>query len=161
MQLDTIQVFGQSYKIGRMNAITQFHVMRRLHALAASAGETLAAVQKMGGAAELERAIREKRPGENIMEVIEPVMRALGHMTDEEVNYVLHNCLVVVERQVTGGNGWAPVMPQPGSLMFSDIGMPHMIVLVWHVLRVNLANFFSDLLSALSAQGTTRSESGS
>lgn len=153
MQPD-ITVFGHKYRAGKMGAIPQFHVMRRLHGVAASAGETLDAIQRMGGAANLEEAIREKRPTENVMKVIAPILRALGEMRDEDVDYVLNNCLAVVQRAETNDRGWSPVMPQPGVLMFQDIQMPCMLVLTWHVLRSNLGNFFSDLLAGLSDPGT-------
>lgn len=158
----TVTVFDQKYRIGRLNAITQFHVMRRLHGLAGSAGETFMSVQRMGGSAQIEKAIREKSaPDHNILEVISPILRAIGDMKDEDVNYIFDTCLGVVERRIPGDRGWAKIMPNPGVIMFDDIEMSHMLVLTWKVLQANLSNFFSDLLSELLAQGTTGSGSAS
>lgn len=158
-----VPVFGHQYKIGRMNAIQQFHVMRRLGGVAGSLGEAFSQVQRLGGAASVEKMVssRDAAKSGDVLRVIEPVLLALGAMRDEDVNYVLHNCLSVVERQQSGGGGWARVMPQPGVIMFMDIEMPQMLAITWHVLRSNLANFFFDLLSGLTALETTEPGSSS
>lgn len=158
-----VSVFGHQYQIGRMNAIQQFHVMRRLHGVCGSLGEAFRQVQRLGGATAVEKMVanRDADKSLDVLRVVEPVLRALGGMSDEDVNYVLHNCLSVVERQQAQTSGWARVMPQPGVLMFMDIEMPQMLALTWHVLRINLANFFFDLLSGLTALETTEPGSSS
>lgn len=149
MQAPEYEVFGSKYKIGRMNAMQQFHVARRLHGVCASLGEAFNVVQRMGGAAALATAVLEKKPTSDVLLVIAPVLKSLGDMKDSDVEYVFENCLGVVERQQVGG-AWAPVWARGGGLMFQDIEMPHMLVLTWHVLRSNLANFFFELLSGLT-----------
>lgn len=145
-------IFGNSYKIGRMNALDQFHVMRRLHSLAAAAGRSFDEIQRAGGASALEDAVKERKPSGKILDILAPILRAVGEMRQEDVDYVFEKCLSVVERQTPGGAAWAPVWGR-GGMMFNDIGMPGMIVLVWHVLVENLGDFFSDLLSGLTALG--------
>lgn len=165
MQPDSRKVFGIDYRFGRMNAIDQFHVVRRLHALGGALAESFAETQRLGGAAELERAARDaSRRGEigaDLTRVIGPVLRAIGQMPEADVDYVLEKCLRTVERHVSGDTGWAVVWAPGAGLMFQDLGMPAMVVLVWHALRTNLADFFFDLLSGLNAraEGTTVSTS--
>lgn len=156
---DGREVFGNRYKIGRMNALDQFHVMRRLHGLAAAAGRSFEEIQKFGGAEALEAAVKEQKPTGRILDILAPVLRAVGEMREEDVNYVFDKCLSAVERQVQGG-AWSPVYGR-GGLMYSDIGMPAMLVLVWYALEGNLGNFFSDLLFGLTGLATTESGSTS
>lgn len=156
-----VSVFGQKYKIGRMTAMQQFHVMRRLNIVCSAAGECFQRVQEMGGAGSIEDMVREKRPTTQILSVIQPLLAAVGVMTDADVEYVFSNCLGVVERRVDGDRGWAPVWPRGGGLMYTDIEMPHMIVLTWHVLRENVADFFFVLLSGLTPQKGPDGESTS
>lgn len=152
MQAPEFDVFGSKYKIGRMNAMQQFHVARRLHGVCAALGEAFNIVQQMGGAETLALAVVEKKPTSDVLRVLAPVLKSLGDMKDTDVDYVFENCLLVVERQQSGG-AWAPIWVRGGGLMFQDIEMPHMIVLTWHVLRSNLAGFFFELLSGLTAPG--------
>lgn len=139
----------------------QFHVMRRLHGLAAAAGASFELIQKNGGAAALEEAVRERKPSGQILEILAPVLKAVGEMREEDVNYVFDKCLAVVERQIDGDRGWGTVGVRGGGLMFSDIGMPGMLLLTWFTLVENLGDFFSDLLSGLTALGTMEPGSNS
>lgn len=136
-------VRDNAYRIGKMSAIQQFHVTRRLGAVSGALGEGLSRLVKSGGAARLLES-----GGDGAMTVIEPLLTAIGRMTDEDSNYVINTCLAHVTRRV-GETAWSPVQSSPGNMMFPDVDMFVMLVLVWHVLEFNLQGFFSALLSAL------------
>jgi hypothetical protein len=135
-------VFGHLYLIGRLDAIQQFHVMRRLGAVSSGLGEGIARLQRSGGARKLLDT-----GGEGALDVISPLLIAVGEMSQENVDYVLDTCLGVVQRQ-EGKIAWSPIRVS-GKMMYPDVDMPAMVMIVWHVLEFNLKGFFSTLLSAL------------
>lgn len=142
MSVQEFEVYGQKYRITKLNAFQQFHVTRRLYAVSSGFGTGLDYLMKNGGAE------RMKKEGLNFLGVIEPVVAAIGRMSNEDSEYVINTCLGAVFRSQSGG-AWVPVMPVPGQLQFEDIQLPAMLALTWRVLQENLAGFFLDLLSAL------------
>lgn len=138
-------IYGHAYKFGRLNAMQQFHVMRRLYAVSAALGEGFDTLRKQGGA----ETLLQKEKETNILEIITPLIRAIGQMSDQDAEYIISTCLGVVERQ--GAGGWSRVQVAPGQLMFQDIDMPCMMALTWRVLETNLSGFFFDLLSGFPA----------
>lgn len=141
------EVYGNTYLIGKLDAIRQFHVTRRLATVSAGLGEGISRLHGIGGAKAL------LVEGAGAMSVIAPLMQAIGQMSNDDAEYVIGTCLSVVQRQQgTGGIvAWSPVQAAPGVLMFPDIQMTCMIALVWRVMEYNLGGFFSELLSVLPA----------
>lgn len=127
---------GHNYKAGKLDAMRQFHVMRRLAPL----------LPELAGAG--------IRPGGDPMTVLEPLARIVSTMTDADVEYVLHSCLAVVDRQQTGG-AWAKVQASPGVLQFQDIDMTAMLAIAWQVLQHNMSGFFAGLPQGLPGEART------
>lgn len=119
---DIVEVGGQKYRIGRIDARKQFHVARRLAPL-------LAGMSGLTG----------KSVGFEAF--IGPLTDALSGMSDEDVDYVLDVCLGVCQRLQLNGQG-APVIARGGGLMFEDIDMGQMIQLAVKVIQDNLGSFF-------------------
>jgi hypothetical protein len=120
--MSDIEVSGNVYRIGRMDARKQFHVSRRLAPLLAGLGGAIAGKK------------------EDIASTFQPIAEALAQMSDEDTDYILDNCLAVVSRQQ--GNQFAPVMARGGNMMFEDIDLPTMMQLTITVIRENLGGFF-------------------
>jgi hypothetical protein len=118
---DIVEVGGQKYRIGRIDARKQFHVARRLAPLLAG----------MSG-------VPDKSAG--FAAFLGPLTDALSGMSDEDVDYVLDICLGVCQRLQPNGHP-APVMVR-GGLMFEDIDMGQMIQLAVKVIQENLGGFF-------------------
>lgn len=118
---DIVEVGGQKYRIGRIDARKQFHVARRLAPLLAG--------MSAGG------------QGEGFAAFIGPLTDALSGMSDEDVDYVLDVCLGVCQRIQSNGQG-ALVIARGGSLMFEDMDMGQMIQLAVKVIQQNLGGFF-------------------
>lgn len=152
--MDPVRVGENNYQVGKLGAIPQFHVMRRLSGVATALGEVVGVIMRAGGV----QALLEGK-GPDPLESLQPMLRAIGSMTDTDSEFVIYTCLSVVSRQVPGGTGWAPVT-SGNQLMYQDIELPHMMVLIWRVLEVNLTSFFSALPSGLPGQGEGGSESG-
>lgn len=121
--MSDIEINGNLYRIGHMDARKQFHVSRRLAPLLAGLGSALA----------------DKKS--DLAATFQPIAEALSKMSNEDMDYVLDNCLAVVSRQQ--GNQFAPVMSRGGGMMFEDIDLPTMMQLAIAVIRENLGGFFS------------------
>ncbi|VXB25187.1 putative bacteriophage protein [Burkholderia sp. 8Y] len=117
-----VDINGQSYRIGRLDAKKQFHVARRLAPLLAGLGGAL------------------KGKAQGFAELVSPIADALAKMSDEDTDYVLDTCLSVVARQQ--GDGWQNVMVKGGGLVFQDIDLPAMLQLTVAVVQQNLGSFF-------------------
>lgn len=119
---------GVAYQAGKLDAIKQFHVVRRLApVVAALAGEDLSALR----AGQMES-------------VLPAIAEAVSAMPDANVDYVLNACLGVVSRDTGSGRGFAPIYGR-GGMMFDDIDMGVMMQLVWRVLEADLEGFFAAL----------------
>lgn len=137
-----IEVGGQRYQLGRMSAMQQFHVSRRIATVLPPLIRTY-----------LDLSTSDEPLTKNLKLLatsIEPVMEALSHLKDEEAEYVVGACLAVVERQHM--NGWARVWSaQHRTAMFDDIDMGTMLTLTGHVIVENLGPFIQGLLTSLAS----------
>lgn len=125
------EVAGHTYTVGKLNALTQFHVSRRLAPILAAMGVSLQSLQ-----AGVQRDLSD------FASLLEPVTEMMAKMPEEDVNYVIFTCLGVVKRKV--GERWAPVA-NGASLMYEDIDMLAMLRLVVEVVRSNLGAFMQGL----------------
>jgi hypothetical protein len=118
----TVQNFV--YRIGMMDARKQFHVARRLAPLLASLTEVF------------------NKPDTAVTGLL---AIEISKMKDEDVDYVIDNCLAVCERkqEVGGTVGYAPVRaPNSTRLMFADIDASALMELTAAVVEENLKGFF-------------------
>lgn len=122
--MNEFPVAGHNYRASKMDALRQFHVVRRLAPLLAGFGN-LSELRTMGL--------------DELLSNIGPGLDALAEMPDKDADYVIHGCLSVVQREHEGG--WAPVFAR-GVLMFQDIELPEMLQLVGKVLEADLKGFF-------------------
>ena len=134
-----ITVNNNAYAIGKLEALKQFHLMRRLAPVLATVGLDIAKLKKLdsglGGAGDAET---------NFLELLAPVVEVVGKMSDEDSNYIIFTCLSVVSRQAPTG-GFSPVITPQNQLMFQDLDMLTMLRLAAEVVRENLRGFFSGL----------------
>ncbi len=132
-----IEIDGQTYRFGKLDARRQWHVVRRVAPALAGVVSLVGAAQDDDGA---------------ILSKIEPFLAALGRMTDEDTDYVLDACLSVVHRKVDGDRGWASVGLST-ALMFDDIGLATMMKIAFESGRENLGGFFAELRSMFPGAG--------
>ncbi|MCA4780255.1 hypothetical protein IF090_11530 [Acinetobacter towneri] len=145
---------GHDYAIGRLNALDQLHVSRKIAPIVPNIMPILTEVAK----GDLEKVIESIEADENaelgglepLAKALEPFMEAIAKMPEEDVNYVIYKCLSVVKR---GG----AVVCRGESIMFDDLDMNHLLPLTVAVIRTNLGNFIQGLLtkaSSIQAQST-------
>lgn len=74
-------------------------------------------------------------------------MGALAGLTPDDSDFVINECLRVVERQNEGATGWSDVMAPTGQIMFEDVrtSMAALLQLVIPVIRENVQAFLSEL----------------
>ncbi|MBJ9624605.1 phage tail assembly chaperone [Burkholderia multivorans] len=172
-----IQLNGVRYAIGKLNAMQQFHVSRRIapiippmipvlmkfyaeleHAdVAREQARKNAALAALAEGAGAPDAADAGATGDRLREllsmvdaiapVLQPFADALAGLKDEDAEYVFGTCLSVVERWQ--GAGWAKVWNAVHKTsMFDDIGIDVMLPLVVRVVVANLGSFISGLLTS-------------
>lgn len=143
---------GHRYRFGRLSAMDQFHVSRRLAPIITEAsGIDFTALARLlpapaptmpEGDVPVERPAA---PGGGILgnlHLVQPLTDALSKLTDEQCEYVIGKCLAVVTR--LDGTVWAQVWSRSaGRLQYVDITMPTMMSLVVRVIIENLTGFFT------------------
>ncbi|NIF39547.1 hypothetical protein F3J14_01225 [Burkholderia sp. Tr-862] len=172
-----IQLNGVRYAIGKLSAMQQFHVSRRIAPIIppmipvlmkfyaelehadvareqARANAALAALAEDGeaptaelGAPAAERSRELLSMVDAIAPVLQPFADALAGLKDEDAEYVFGTCLSVVERWQ--GQSWAKIWSAAHKTsMFDDIGIDVMLPLVVRVVVANLGPFISGLLTS-------------
>lgn len=126
-------VGDNSYQVRRMSALDQFDVARKWAPLFL----WLSQGRKDVGAEAFSRAF----------------CAVSTAVPKEDNDLAMALCLTHVTRQVSGDQGWAPVMVG-GQLRFEDIQLGHLLQLVYHVIEEHdLIGFFKDP-PATSGEGT-------
>lgn len=120
---------GHSYRVGKIDARAQFHIVRRL---APVIGELAPAPQG----------------GKGGIEALPAIAGAVANLTDADADYCIFGLLRVVSRKQPNGLGWGPVATGE-LLMYDDITMPQMMKLAWEALSFNMSGFFAAMPSAL------------
>jgi hypothetical protein len=125
---------GKQYRIGKLSAMKQFHVARRV-------APALTGLVSAFGGATADQADFAKALG--------PLVDAVAKMPDADAEYVLGTCLSVVSRQ-TDPTTWAPVWRD--QMVFDDIDLKTMVQLAAKVIQDNLGNTFGALPASLPAK---------
>lgn len=120
-------IHEQTYRVGTINARTQFHIVRRLAPLF---GELAPVLHK----------------GADQLAALPALTAGFAKLSDEDMDYCLFGLLAVVSRKQPHGLGWGPVCTGT-VLAYDDITMSVMLQLAWVSLRENLSGFFAELPS--------------
>lgn len=144
-----ITVGEHTYSIGKLDALKQFHVARRLVPVLAAftkIGESSGAFEKRNTEdTPTEDGSEAEAPKRMSVGALLPIAEALSKMSDEETEYIIYTCLSVVQRQDSGS--LQRVMIQ-GKFVYEDIKMPDMIKLTSETIMANMGDFFAGLQAA-------------
>lgn len=124
-----LELDGHTYRVGKLDARAQFHIVRRL---APVLGELAPALQG----------------GKGGLDALPPIATAVAKLSDADADYCIFGLLKVVSRRQPNGLGWGPVSTE-NLLMYDDIGMTQMLKLAWEALTFNMSGFFAVLPSDL------------
>ena len=120
---------GEVYRTGKLNAMEQFHVVRRLLPIFSELG---ASITQINGS------------GYSEMNFLQALAGAVSKLSDEECEFVIAKCLTHCQRQQ--GPAWANVWNVAAKrLQFDDMDMQIMLNLTTIILQENLAGFFPAL----------------
>lgn len=131
-----IEIDGIAYRIGRMNAIQQWEVFRRLGPMV-----PVLALEYRDGA--------DQTPGGRW--IMGGASGALSELKQADSDYILQACLAAVERKGPGDAQWYKFAVN-GRLMYeNDSDLSLLLALMDEVVQENLASFFARLRSASAA----------
>lgn len=144
---ELITIGEHDYTIGRLNALDQFHVSRKIAPIVPTLMPIITEVAK----GDLSKAIESIELGDNnelgslepLAQALEPFMEAFAKMPEDDVNYIIHKCLSVVKRG-------SSIVCRGQTIMFDDLDMGQILPLVVAVIRVSLGNFIQGLLTKAS-----------
>lgn len=131
---------GKNFKLSKIDAFRQFHLVRRLAPLL---GEMIPAMTKMSQTLKVGADLSEEKKLEQISTIAAPLMTGLSKLSDTDADKVLFGLLSSVEMQQDTGN-WAKVATE-SALMFSNLELPVMLQLAGRAFMYNLSGFFSAL----------------
>ncbi|WP_171263371.1 phage tail assembly chaperone [Acinetobacter sp. ANC 4648] len=148
-----ITISGKNYTIGRLNALDQLHVSRKIAPVIPSLIPIISEVAKGG----LSKVIESMESGDDVeldnidlseldglSTALAPLMDVIAGMSEADTNLVIHKTLSIVHRD-------GAVLCRGESIMFDDLDMMQILPLVVAVIRKNLGNFIQDLLMKASS----------
>ena len=140
-----ITVNEHDYDIGKLDARAQLKVMLKLAPVFVSMQPLLVKIsERLKEARVAVDAAKGDLPdmaGMDVMGSLEPLLEALGHVPEADIDYIIDMCLSVVKRK-DRGDSWAPMMHQ-GVQMYRDINLPDLLRIVGAVIWHNLSGFTS------------------
>lgn len=138
--MDTFVINEKTYKVRKLNAFRQLHVVRRI---APILKELLPEAVKMSKLQKQGSDLSEVSEDETL-KMITPVMEGFSRLSDIDSEYVIKALLEGAEVQQAQGN-WARVATPENGLMFQDMDLMTMLQLSARVFMYNLSGFFGAL----------------
>lgn len=142
MNNDLIEIGEYKYQIGKLNALDQLHVSRRIAPIIPTIAPLLVQLVDAGLTDLDEGEPLDIEMLKTLAPSFQPFAEALAEMTDEHTEYVLSKCMSVVRRKTN--DGFAAVW-RGKSPAFDDMEMSEILPLVIAVLRSSLGNFMAGL----------------
>lgn len=132
-----IDLEGNRYSLGRLNAMQQFHVSRRIAPIIPALIPVFLRVRASG------KPLTDDMEG--LAEALQPLADGLAALKDEDAEYVIGTCLSVVQRKQA--TGWARVW-SGNNTMFDDMDLSVILPLAVQVITANLGPFIQGLLTS-------------
>lgn len=132
---------GKEYKLGKLDAFKQFHIMRRVGPILSDLLPALQAEKFLDGKDIDKMSTDEKL--DMVGKFVTPIMTGFSKLSDQDADFVLMGLLQAVEIKGPVGN-WAK-MATPAGLMFQDHELPTLIQLAGRAFMFNLTGFFAAL----------------
>lgn len=144
--MNETEVGGRKYRIGKLDAMTQLLIVKRL-------------ARTIDAWGDVARAMKD---GRDVIDVMGSLGAAIADVPDADVAWIVDRCMSIVQRQADGGVAWTPIWnAQAHMTQFPDeIGLAEVMKLTYEVIRVNVSSFFSgplftSLVQTASGQGST------
>lgn len=131
------EIGAKKFKVNKINAFEQFHIVRRL---APILSDLIPIANKMSK----KNKAQEDQVDETDFEALGPIFMGIGKLSDEDANRVLLGLCSAIEMHQPKSNSWAYIV-RGGNLMFSDFELPELLQLAGRAFQYNMAGFFSML----------------
>ena len=144
---DSFEISGKKFKLNKISAMVQFHVVRRIGPLLADLMSVMGRIAKknVDGMTEEEKL-------QEFASIAAPIMNGLSRLSDADSEYVLYRLLAAVEVHQAQFNVWSKVASPENGLMMQDIEFPHLLQVATRSLMFNLKGFFSLLPQVVSGK---------
>lgn len=141
MDSNEFEVSGRKFKLGKLDAFRQFHIVRRIGPLLADLFPALAGLAKTQKNFD---SMSEEEKLAEFADVIQPVMNGLSKLSDADADYVLFRLLGAVEVHQPQFNSWAKVATDT-QIVMQDIELPVLLQCAGRSLMFNMSGFFASL----------------
>lgn len=127
----------RQFKLGKINALKQFHIVRRMAPILAELAPNLKGMAKLNTADEDQMDAAAK--------FLAPIMTGISKLSDKDSEIVLFGLLESVEmKQEEHGGNWARVA-RDGQLLFEDLDLGLLMQVAGRAFMYNLSGFFAAL----------------
>lgn len=135
--MDEFELGGRKFKLHKINAMVQFHVVRRIGPLLTEMMSVMAKIAKKNV-----DGMSEEAKLEEFALIATPIMTGLSRLSDTDSEYVLFRLLTAVEMHQPQFNVWGKVATE-SAIMMQDLEFPVLLQLAGRSLMFNLKGFFS------------------
>ncbi len=139
---------GKKFKLNKIDAFKQFHIVRRLAPILA---DLIPAMKNMAATAKNMASASESEKFEAFAEIATPLLNGLSKLSDTDANLVLHGLLASVGMSQQPA-GWAKIS-NGEMLMFADMELPILLQLAGRAFSFNMSAFFALLPQVSSDKG--------
>ncbi len=124
-------VGNKSFKLRKVDAFKQFHIVRRLAPVLKDLIPIATKMKKGDDESESVKALA-------------PILDGISKLSDKDADFVLINLLCAVEMKQESG-AWARVATPESGMMFDNLDLPLMLNIAGRAFMYNIEGFFSAL----------------
>lgn len=151
MSLPEIDIGGHTYRLGKLSAMSQFHVARRIGPVVPSAVFLYLEAMKSGKS--LEQAMAELLPAS------QPILDELARLSDDALDYVVNECMSQIHRRE--GSTWFPIWNHGAQApMYEDVDMAVLLELTVRMISLCLGPFIAGWPIGPSSHPSTAESNG-
>lgn len=136
--MQDFELGGRKFKVGKMNAFKQFHVVRRIAPILADLLPAIKEVQKINK--KVDKTESEKF--EEAAQLLGPLLNGFSKLSDDDSDKVLLSLLMCAEVQL--GGAWSKVATE-NMIMVQDLELPALLQIAGRAFMFNLSSFFTVL----------------
>lgn len=130
------EIGGNKFKLSKIDALKQFHIVRRIGPLISEILPVLGGIAKVPSA-----GMSEAQKLDEFAKIASPLMTGLSKLSDDDANFVLFRLLSSVEVYQEPFKCWAKVANEAG-IQMQDLGLPILLQCAGRALAFNLKDFF-------------------
>ena len=142
-ELHEFEIGGVKYVASKLDAMKQFHVVRRL-------APALTALMPAAGFKALKNELEK-----SMTEALPKFAEMLAGIKDEDAEFVIYGLLSCVKKREEGGLGYAAIVVG-NRLQYQDMSMPDMMKIAFKAGQINFRDFLDALPQTSSGANQTQ-----